>query len=397
MAIDLETAREYADCLPHDLSCDNARARMLCVAEILKALSDSEHRLSNADIRSILAARFGEAAAPAENTLNADIAALRGAAVLGYSFHTSPSGSWCESSALSPAHVRLLFNAVQSSRFLSSDESADLQEALLGMVSRHQEYRLMGDVHVVQRMEAEGRAAVLDACDVIAEALHGGRKIEFEYTFNNFDGDQIALVSDAGATLRVETPIALFFSEGNYYLESYSETPWRHGRRIMRSRVDRMRFARVSDERADDCEEVREAKRTAAKRMRRSVQMFGGTARTVFLRVGAERTNEMFDLFGYGLEFANFQGDPRDKDTTADTCVTIAQSPTFFRWLVGSRGQVRIVAPPDAMTVQAQPWAHLCGGKTHAQLVEDYRAMSEAYRAFLQNALDACPAQISTD
>ena len=390
MNITPEIAQEYARLLPDDLRCDNARERLLCVAEILKSLSDTDHRLSNADIRLVLAARFGKRATPAENTLNADIGALRSMPALGYTFYTSPSGSWCEGGALTPARVRLLFNAVQSSRFLAPEESADLQEALLGMVSFHQEYHLMGDVHVVQRMEAEGRAAVLDACDAIAEALRKERKVEFEYTYNDFDGTQVALPSDSGDTLRVETPIALFFSDGNYYLESYSETPWRHDQHVTRSRIDRMRFARMSNEPADLCEEVAEAKRTAARRMRRSVQMFGGAARTIFLRVGAERTNEVFDLFGFGLEFAGYRGKPGSKHATADTCVTIAQSPTFFRWLAGMRGQVRIVAPPDALTVKAQPWAHLCGGKDHADLVADYEAMTGAYQTFLQDALDAC-------
>ena len=392
MSITPEIAQECARLLPDNLRCDNARERLLCVAEILKSLSDTDHRLSNADIRLILTARFGKDAAPAENTLNADIGALRSMPTLGYVFHTSPSGSWCEGGALTPARVRLLFNAVQSSRFLTPEESADLQEALLGMVSFHQEYHLMGDVHVVQRMEAEGRTAVLDACDVIAEALRKERKVEFEYTYNDFDGAQVALPSDSGNTLRVETPIALFFSDGNYYLESYSETPWRHGQRVTRSRIDRMRFARMSIEAADICEEVAEAKRTAARRMRSSVQMFGGVTRTIFLRVGAERTNEVFDLFGFGLEFAGFRGELGSKYTTADTCVTIAQSPTFFRWLTGMRGQVQIVAPPDALTVKAQPWARLCGGKSHTDLMADYEAMAGAYRAFLQDALDACDA-----
>ena len=384
MTLSKDDAQEYASLLPTNMSCENARERLLCVMETLRALTDADHRLSNADLRQVLAARFGEAAIPAENTLNADIKALRSMDVAGCTFHTSPSGSWCENRALGPAQVRLLFNAVQSSRFLTAGESRELQEALLGLVSVHEEYSLMGDVHVVQRLEAKGRSEVLAACSAIAQALRDDRKVEFEYTFNNFEGTQIALPGDNGETLRVETPTALYFSEGNYYLESFSATPWRHGQQIMRSRVDRMRAVRVSDERADLCEEVLEARRTAASRMKREVQMFGGTPRTIFLRVSAEATNELFDLFGFGLEFANFSGMPRNKDTTGDTCVTVAQSPTFFRWLIGMGSRVRIVAPPDALTVRAQPWARLTGGKSHAELVEDYQAMTDAFHAFLE-------------
>lgn len=390
MTLSKDDAREFASLLPDDLSCENSRERLLCIMEALRVLTDVDHRLSNADLRQVLAERFGATAIPAENTLNADIRALRSMDIAGCTFHTSPSGSWCENRALSPAQVRLLFNAVQSSRFLTEGESRELQESLLGLVSVHEEYYLVGDVHVVQRLEAKGRSEVLEYCNAIAQALRDDRKVEFEYAYNDFDGMQVALAGEDGDTLRVETPTALYFSEGNYYLESYSATPWRHGHRIMRSRVDRMRAVRVSDERADLCEEVREARRSAASRMKREVQMFGGKARTIFLRVGAEATNEVFDLFGFGLEFANFIGAPTDKDTTGDTCVTVAQSPTFFRWLSGTNGKVRIVTPPDALTVRAQPWARLTGGKSYAELVEDYEAMANAYRAFLEKALSFC-------
>ncbi len=387
MSLSETEAREYAQLLPDGLNCNNARERLLCVAEVLKRASDAGHRLSNADIRRVLTARFGKDAAPAENTLNADIAALRSCGVAGFDFFTSPAGSWCEARSLGLSQVRLLFNAVQSSRFLTAQESAELQESLLDLVSIHQEDMLMGDVHVVQRMEPAGRATLLDACETIAQALRNDRKVEFEYTYNDFGGAQVALAGDDGATLRIETPTALYFADGNYYLESYSATPWRHGQNIMRSRIDRMRSVSVSEEHADLCEGVLEARKSAARRMKREIQMFGGTPRTVFLRVSAEGTNEVFDLFGFGLEFANFSGDPADKNTTADTCVTVAQSPTFFRWLTGLGGRVRIVAPPDALAVRSQPWARLTDGKTHAQLMADYEAMADAYRAFLQAVL----------
>ncbi|MDO4532834.1 MAG: WYL domain-containing protein [Coriobacteriia bacterium] len=390
MTISEQQAREFARFLPDGLSCDNARQRLLSVVEALRLLTDREHPLSNADLRLVLAARFGFNAVPAENTLNADIRSLRGLRIMGYTFHTGPMGTWCESDAFSPAHVRLLFNAVQSSRFLTADESAEVQEALLDLVSYYQEDQMVGEVHVVQRMEAAGRSAVLDACDAIARAMREDRKVAFEYTFNNFEGAQVALPGDDGSPVRVETPIALYFSEGTYYLESYSATPWRHGRNILRSRVDRMRAVHVSDESGDTCEEVEEARRTAARRMKREFQMFSGIPRTVFLRVSAERTNEMFDLFGFGLEFANFIGVRGDKDSTGDTCVQVAQSPTFFRWLAGMGGTVRMVAPPSSLALQSQPWRHLIGGKTYAQLLEDYEAMCTAYREFLDTARLGC-------
>ena len=389
MPIKPENARELAELLPDNLSCHNARERLICTAEALRALTDIDHPLSNADLRAVLVARFGEEGAASENTLNDDIKSLRNIGFMGYTIKTGPRGSWCESETLGPSKVRLLLNAVQTSRFLTMSESAELQDSLLGLVSRHQEDDLVGEVHVVQRMGKEGRT-VLEACDIVLAAIRTNKKVEFEYAYNNFEGKQVALPGDDGQTLRVETPIALYYSNGNYYLESYSETPWRRDQQITRSRLDRMRGIRVSRHEADLCKKVKSARRTATKRMKREFEMLGGEPRTVFLRVGAEKTNEMFDRFGFGLKFANFEGMPRNKDSTALTCLTIAQSATFFRWLAGMQGDVRLQSPPAQIELVSEPWASLCAGRSRDELVADYEAMRAGYLDYLDCARSAC-------
>ena len=385
MSIDTAKAQELAGLLPESLSCRNARERLICVAEALRLLTDQDHPLSNADLRAILPARFADASAISENTLHDDIKCLRELGFMGYAFKTGPCGSWCESTVFGPARIRMLLNAVQTSRFLTASESDELQGALLGLVSCYQEDDLMGEVHVVQRMGKEGRA-VLAACDVISAAMRLDRKVEFEYAFNDFDGKQVSLPGDNGQTLRVETPVALYFSDGNYYLESFSETPWRHGQQITRSRLDRMRRIRVSKEKASSSKKVAAARRTATKRMKREFEMLGGEPRTVFLRVGSEKTNEMFDRFGFGLKFASFKSEPGDRFPTALTCLTVAQSATFFRWLAGMQGDVRLELPPVEVELATEPWASLCRGKTRDMLLGDYEAMRDAYKEFLRRA-----------
>ena len=77
MAITPERAAELADLLPDELSCDSARERLLCVLAMLRALTDADHRLSNADLRLVFKQRFGPSSTPSENTLAADVHALR--------------------------------------------------------------------------------------------------------------------------------------------------------------------------------------------------------------------------------------------------------------------------------------------------------------------------------
>ena len=93
MAMGMARAAALADMLPDDLRCDDARQRLLCVCEILTTLTDEAHVLSNADIRSILRARFGDTCAPSENTIAADLRAIASAGCLGVALHMTPSGS----------------------------------------------------------------------------------------------------------------------------------------------------------------------------------------------------------------------------------------------------------------------------------------------------------------
>ena len=385
MPINAAQAQQLADLLPNGLRCTDARERLLCLTEILRTLTDAEHTLSNADIRAILHARFGASCAPAENTIGADLRAIRDSGALGLHVHISPAGAWCERTDLGPAKVRMLLNAVQASRFLTTAQSAELQESLFGLVSRHQEEDLEGQV-VVERRTRESYQTVFDTCDTIARAIRAGRKIEFNYAFNGFDGKPSFLASDTGELLRVETPIALLFSENNYYVETYADTPWRHGTHIMNSRVDRMYNVRVSGERATANADVRQARKSITRRKRESFDMVDGPRRTIFLRVRADYTNVMFDKFGFGLKFGQFSGEVGNVDTSAVTCVPVAESFTFYRWLSAAGSGIVLERPKSEMWVQSGPWDKAVEGKSLKELRADYEAVRAGYLAFLDRA-----------
>lgn len=385
MAITKFEAAQLADMLSDDLTCENSRTRLLCVVELLRTLTDEEHRLSNSEIRMVLSAKFGDACAPAENTINSDLAALRDCGIMGLKLHTSASGNWLENTHLPASKVRLLVNAVQASRFLTQEQSFLLQEDLGNLVSRYQGDDLLGEVLVEQRTRTESEQ-VFEANDLIARAIREKRCIEFEYTYVGFDGKAHVLEGDDGNTVRIETPIGLIYSYNNYYMESYSSKPWRHGERIMLSRVDRMRNVRVSERRSERGKEATAAKRSAKRRMERSVEMVGGPMRTVFLRVSANMTNVVFDKFGYWLKFGHFDGRMGDVTTTAVTCIEVAESFTFFRWLSSAGSGIVLEYPQSEIWVQSGPWQKLTKEKPLDELRADYDAMRSGFLAYLDKA-----------
>lgn len=385
MAIDEREAVGLAALLSEGLACTNARERLLCVAEVLMRLTDADHPLSNADIRAVLRARFGEFLSPSENTLAADLHALAHSGALGLAVHVTPEGYWCERTQLSPAKVRLLLNAVQSSRFLTDEQSAELQEDLLWLVSSHQEYDLAGEVLVDQRVRRDYQQ-VFAAIDSIAGAMRLGRKVEFGYTYVGFDGRAHVLAGDDGSRVRRETPTALYYADGSYYAETYAATPWRHGEHLMVSRVDRMVDVRVSSEPADACREVHDARHSAARRMAASFDMVPGTARRVFLQVKGYMTNMVYDRFGFGVRFGQLDDEAGGDRASALTLVQVPQVGTFSRWLAAAGEGIVMVEPPDELVLRTGPWARELREVTREELVADYEAMVGMHRAYLRRA-----------
>ena len=385
MAITQDEAATLASLLPDELRCDNARQRLLCVMVVLQTLTDADHPLSNADIRLVLAERFGDKAAPSENTLAADVHAIAESGCLDLCLHVTPSGYWCERRQLTPSKVRMLLNAVQSSRFLTVEQSAELQEDLFSLVSRHQEDDLAGEVHVDQRVR-KSYQQVFATIDVVTRAMRLGRQIEFSYTFTNFSSKPRPLPGDNGSTTRVETPIALYFSESNYYLETYTPNPWRHGLEVMVSRVDRIVDARVSEVPADHNRKVYDLRRSARRRMAEGFDMISGPQRLIFFRVRSDAPNVLYDRFGFGLRFGQFEGKLGIPSTTALTLLRVPQAFTFYRWLSSCGTGIIMEEPPSELVLRSGPWSQALRGVTREELVRDHRQMVEGFLAYLDRA-----------
>ena len=385
MALSKLEAAAWASLLPDELSCTNARQRLLCVMVTLQALTDASHTLSNADIRAILQERFGSAATPSENTLAADVHALATCGYPNLKVHITPSGYWCEHDSLTPAKVRMLLNAVQSSRFLTVEQSSELQEDLYGLVSRHQEDDLGGQVHVDQRVR-KSYQQVFATIDAVARALTQNKKIEFVYSYSDFNGRAHPLEGDNGSALRVETPIALYFSEDNYYVETYTATPWRHGIEVMLSRADRMLDTRVSSEDADHSRVVYDLRRSARRRMGSCFDMVSGPMRHIFLRVRSDANNLLFDRFGFGVKFAQFEGTIGSPFATGLTMLLVPQAHTFFRWLSAAGTGIVLVEPPAELMLRSGPWTKALRDISREELLEDYHAMVEGFLAYLDRA-----------
>lgn len=387
MALTRREAEELADLLPDEMRCENSRERLLCLVELLRALTDQDHALSNADIRAVLLAKFGPTCMPSENTIAEDLRAIRHSGCLGIRLHTGPRGTWAERTDFDLGEVRLLLNAVQSSRMLTVQQSNNLQEDIFGLVSRHQEDDLIDEVIVANRQPRKCQK-VLDVLNIAARARRAKRRLEFKYTYTRFDGKACVLTSDDGDEVRRETVVALYYMGDAYYVETYSSKPWRHGANIIKSRADRMIEVCVSDMPEERDEEVRNARKNARGRIKEGHGMFDGKMRTVFLRVRSDMTNVFFDRFGQGAKFFKSAGPMSDPSSTRLTVVAVPETFAFSRWLSSAGAGIVMEKPPtefELTTIRKQVGKRL-EGKSREDLVEDYEVMLDRYLRYLDDA-----------
>jgi hypothetical protein len=97
----------------------------------------------------------------------------------------------------------------------------------------------------------------------------------------------------------------------------------------------------------------------------------------------------LYDRFGFGFKFAQFEGKLGEPSTTALTLITVPQSLTFFRWLSSVGASIVIVEPPSEMVIASSPWKRTLKDVTHSQLVEDYRETVAGFLAFLDRSRSA--------
>ena len=137
--------------------------------------------------------------------------------------------------------LKLLVDAVQSSKFITRNKSEQLIHKLERLTSRHQAKQLQRSVYVCGRVKTTNERIYLNV-DAIHTAIAQRRKIAFRYF--KYDLSRRRVPQNNGEEYLV-SPYALSWGEDNYYLichyPKYGMTTFR---------VDRMSHIRVLEEEA---------------------------------------------------------------------------------------------------------------------------------------------------
>ena len=306
---------------------DNQKLKILYILDYLERNSHVDRYVNATELIGMLAKRNISCD---RKTIYSDIAALQDYGVDIVSEPGKNGGYYIASRNFEPHELKLLIDAVQSSRFLTEKKSHELIQKLCTQCNEQDAKLLTRSVLVSGRVKSMNDS-IYNNVDYIQEAIAQNIQIRFRY----FDWD----IGPKRKYIEKEylaSPYGLCQDNENCYLLAYSD---RHG--ITSYRVDRMSDIRLTETARVSCPELTgKAFHTHANRL---FQMYSGDAVNVKLRFHRSLINVVIDRFGKDTMLIP------DGEEHFTFTVSVAVSPMFLSWVMGFGSKAKILHPKSVV------------------------------------------------
>ena len=288
------------------------KLKLLYLMRILLTQTDETHMLTVNELISKLA-EFGVSAE--RKTVYDDIEALRHFGLDIIMGKSISYGYYIAGRDFELPELKLLADAVQSSKFITEKKSMELIKKLEGLASVYEAGKLQRQVFIQNRVKSMNES-IYYSVDALHEAITDGKKISFRYF--NYSIRKERVFRKAGSSYIV-SPVALSWNDENYYLIAHSDE--RAG--LTHFRVDRMSDVRRLDEKRDPAI----GSFNLAEYSKKVFGMFGGEEVDVRLRLHDQLAGAVIDRFGKDIIMV------ADGVEHFTVNVRVALSPVFHGWL----------------------------------------------------------------
>lgn len=225
--------------------------------------------------------------------------------------------------------LKLLVDAIQSSRFITAKKSGELIGKLEGFVSEYEAKKLQRQVYVSDRVKTMNESIYYNV-DAIHNAIAQNCKIQFQYFQWNTKKEME--LRHGGAYYHI-SPWGLLWDNQNYYLVAYDSA----GAKIKHYRVDKMLHISMMEEEREGKEAF--AKLNMASYTNMNFGMFGGEKENVKLKVANRMAGVIIDRFGKNVMMV-----PHDADSFT-IHIDVQVSDQFFSWVAALGDEVKILGP----------------------------------------------------
>lgn len=309
----------------------NQKLKLYHLAQIMLENTDDDHYITMPEIMSALEAY--EVTAD-RRTIYADLKDLE---ALGIEVEGEPVGGGYRYHVVERPfelpELKLLVDAIQSSKFITERKTNALIRKLEKLVSKYEAMKLQRQVYVSGRIKTMNES-IYYTVDTIHNAISENRKIRFQYFQWNVK-KEMELRHD-GAYYHI-SPWGLSWDAENYYLIGYDS----EAGKIKHYRVDKMLRLQMSDEKREGKEHFK--KLDMADYAKKSFGMFGGREEKVKLLVENTLAGVIIDRFGKDIMLI-----PSDEEHFTVN-VDVHVSTQFFGWIISLGERVKILGPDEVV------------------------------------------------
>ena len=304
------------------------KKRFIVLYRLLHETTDEDHPLTTKDMLDYLEA---EGIPTNRKTLKSDLDLLIESGADLVKVVSKPNRYFWGSRHFEQPELKLLIDAVNSSRFITDKKSRVLGEKLTNLASINQQKELIRHVYAANRIKNTNEE-IYYTVDRINEAINLGKKISFKYT--EYDINRNKVFRHDGEKYFL-SPYALFWNEDFYYCIGYSD---KH-QHVSVFRVDRMYRPEITE--FNSVPEPADFNLDAYSKQ--IFEMYDGDEETVTLLCRRNFMKYIIDRFGEDVDTKIVDGE------TFTATVSVALSPNFYAWVFRFGGGIKVIAPDKAV------------------------------------------------
>lgn len=308
----------------------NQKVKLLYLMELFHEETDEDHPLSRRELEQKLA----DIGIHAERkSLYHDIETLKhfGMDIAYRKEH--PEGYYLAQREFELPELKLLVDAVQSSRFITQKKSDALIKKIEKLTSRHEARKLQRQVVVADRIKAMNESIYYNV-DKLHAAIAENRQIIFRYF--EWTVSKEMRMKKGGENYQV-SPWALTWDNENYYLIGYDMDAGM----IKHFRVDKMLHINLLEQERAGKEEF--GRFDLARYTKQTFGMFGGDEQTVRMRFHNKYVGVVIDRFGRNV---SLRPDGEDHFIAR---AEVAVSEQFYGWITGLGRDAQLLSPESVV------------------------------------------------
>ena len=303
------------------------KLRILYLYQHLVRHTDAEHPLSTAELMKILKEQY--AIKVSRNTISDDLAMLHNCGLHVEHYESTQNKYYYDGHLYDLAELKILVDAISSSRFITQRKSDELITKLLTLTSAANAVKLRRHVYVSGRAKSENEQGYY-IVDAIHEAIDSHRKIRLIYT--DYDVNKKRYLTNDGSPYTV-SPYTLEWDGDYYYLRGFCDE-----RQAVRTfRIDRVAeqpkiLNQIAVPPPEDYSPAQYSKCV--------FRMFDtDQPEEIQLQCHVSTMKYLIDNFGMDVKT-----EPIGEDSFRAKVLVCASS-TFYRWLFGFNGKIKILGP----------------------------------------------------